>query len=70
MLVCDKCTSVAGCACDANRLDGLTLIGVGECNGSLALEHYRCDDCGTVLGRQFTGDECERIWSVLDTPRS
>ena len=69
MLACDKCSAVAGCACDAVPREGLTLIGIGQCNGVLALEHYRCNDCGAVLGRQFAGDDCERVWSLLDSPQ-
>jgi hypothetical protein len=39
---------------------------VAERNGTLALEHYRCDKCQAIIARRFTGDSDERVWSVIE----
>ncbi|WP_233518946.1 hypothetical protein [Paraburkholderia xenovorans] len=67
MEVCDGCSGINGRPVDVQRQEHLTLIGVAECNGTLVLEHYRCDKCRAVIARQFTGDSAERIWSVIET---
>lgn len=66
MEVCDGCSDIDGRPVHVQRQDDLTLIGVAECNGTLALEHYRCTRCQAVIARQFTGDADERIWSVIE----
>jgi len=63
--VCDICANIDGRPVDVQRQDSLTLIGIAECNGTLALEHYRCTKCHAVIARRFTGDSNERIWSVI-----
>jgi len=67
MEVCDGCSDIDGRPVDVFRQEGLTLIGVAECNGTLALEHYRCDKCRAVISRRFIGSSDERIWSVIET---
>ena len=69
MGVCDECADIDGRPVDVQRKDDLTLIGVAECNGTLALEHYRCEKCRAVIARRFTGDADERIWSVIEAAR-
>ncbi|TCF96546.1 hypothetical protein BZM26_37045 [Paraburkholderia strydomiana] len=66
MEVCDICANIDGRPVDVQRQDSLTLIGIAECNGTLALEHYRCTKCHAVIARRFTGDSTERIWSVIE----
>lgn len=65
MEVCDGCSYINGRPVDVQRQEDLTLIGVAECNGTLALEHYRCEKCHAVIARQFLGESSERIWSVI-----
>lgn len=67
MKICDECSQIEGCPVDVQRPSGVTLIGVADCNGQLALEHYRCNECHAVMARQFAGDADERVWSVVDT---
>jgi hypothetical protein len=50
MEVCDGCADIDGRPVDVQRQE-VTLIGVAERNGTLALEHYRCDYCQTIYGR-------------------
>ncbi|MGF6648988.1 hypothetical protein P3T24_007275 [Paraburkholderia sp. GAS33] len=69
MEVCERCADIDGCPVDTQRQDGVTLIGVAECNGTLALEHYRCDECQAVIARRFMGATEERIWSVIEGGR-
>jgi hypothetical protein len=66
MKVCDACAEIDGRPVDVQRQEGITLIGVAECNGTLALEHYRCDKCRAVIAKRFTGDSDERVWSVIE----
>lgn len=66
MKICEKCSQIEGCSVDVQRQSGLTLIGVADCNGQLALEHYRCNECKAVMARQFAGEAEERVWSVLE----
>jgi hypothetical protein len=66
MEVCDGCSDIDGLPVDVQRQENLTLIGVAERNGTLVLEHYRCDKCRAVIARQFTGDSDERVWSVIE----
>ena len=67
MDVCNGCADIDGRPVDVQRQEDLTLIGVAECNGALALEHYRCDKCRAVIARRFIGDLEERIWTVIET---
>jgi hypothetical protein len=67
--ICDECSQIEGLSVDVERQAGLTLIGVAECNGQLALEHYRCDACHAIIARRFTGDSDDRVWSVVETAR-
>ncbi|WP_345812813.1 hypothetical protein AAGS40_01815 [Paraburkholderia sp. PREW-6R] len=69
MEICDECSRIEGRPVDVQRQAGLTLIGVAECNGQLALEHYRCNHCRAVIARRFTGDSDERVWSVVEVAR-
>lgn len=66
MEVCDRCADIDGRPVDTQRQEDVTLIGVAECNGALALEHYRCDNCQAVIARRFMGEADERIWSVIE----
>jgi hypothetical protein len=66
MEVCSGCSDIDGLPVDVLTREGLTLIGVAECNGLLALEHYRCDKCRAVISRRFMGDSNERVWSVIE----
>lgn len=66
MEVCDVCADFDGMPVDVQRKEGVTLIGVAECNGTLALEHYRCDQCKAIIARRFAGDCNERVWSVIE----
>lgn len=66
MEVCDACHDIDGAPVHVQRRTDITLIGVAECNGTLALEHYRCDKCKAVISRQFTGESDERIWCVIE----
>lgn len=69
MQVCDECFQIEGRPVHVQGNAGLTLIGIAECNGQLALEHYRCNQCHAVMARRFKGDADECIWSVLETAR-
>ncbi|WP_239482821.1 hypothetical protein [Paraburkholderia sp. C35] len=62
---CTVCTSLQGRPADVVRRDGLTLIGVGECEGVTAIEHYRCEHCGTIMMRQLCGCSSEQVWTAL-----
>ncbi|CAE6873407.1 hypothetical protein R69746_08601 [Paraburkholderia aspalathi] len=66
MEACNGCADIDGRPVDVERLEGITLIGVAECNGTLALEHYRCDRCRAIIARRFTGESDERVWSVIE----
>ncbi|MGF6902704.1 hypothetical protein P3T22_003983 [Paraburkholderia sp. GAS348] len=43
----------------------MTLVGIGECEGVLAIEHYRCGRCGVIMHRQFVGSAPERVWTAI-----
>jgi hypothetical protein len=43
----------------------MALVGIGECEGVVAIEHYRCSRCGAVMRRQFVGSAPERIWTAI-----
>lgn len=66
MEACDFCTAIDGTPVDVKPRADITLIGVAECNGTLALEHYRCNGCRAILSRRFAGESDERVWTVLD----
>lgn len=67
MKVCEECSQIEGRPVDVEQSAGLRLIGVAECNGKLALEHYRCVQCNAVIARRFAGESDERVWSLLET---
>lgn len=69
MEVCEECAKIDGRPVDVDRQADLTLIGVADCNGSIALEHYRCNKCRAVIARRFAGDADERVWSVIEAAR-
>lgn len=69
MEVCDRCADIDGRPANTQPQADISLIGVAECNGMLALEHYRCDKCRAVIARRFIGDSNERIWSVIEGER-
>jgi hypothetical protein len=60
MEVCDGCADIDGRPVDVQRQE-VTLIGVAERNGTLAL-----DKCQAIIARRFTGDSDERVWSVIE----
>jgi hypothetical protein len=63
---CTICASLHGRpAADAISKDGLKLIGIGECEGVTAIEHYLCERCGTVMVRQLYGCSSEQVWTAL-----
>lgn len=66
MEVCEECAKIDGRPFDVDRQVDLTLIGVADCSGALALEHYRCKRCKAVIARRFMGDPEERVWSVIE----
>jgi hypothetical protein len=65
MELCEECVNIDGRPVNVQRRE-VTLIGVAECNGILALEHYRCDKCRAIIARRFTGASDERVWRVLE----
>lgn len=65
MELCNECDKLQGRPANQSRSDDLTLVGIGECEGVLAIEHYRCGRCGVVMHRQFTGKTLERVWTPL-----
>jgi hypothetical protein len=65
MEICDECEKLQGCSADQSRGSGMTLVGIGECEGVVAIEHYRCGRCGAVMHRQFVGSAPERIWRTI-----
>ncbi|KAG8152538.1 hypothetical protein BFF94_017285 [Burkholderia catarinensis] len=65
MELCSACVSLQGHPADRSNDSGMTLIGIGACDGTVAIEHYRCQRCGVVMHRQFVGSPAERIWTVL-----
>lgn len=66
MEVCNGCADIDGRPVNVERQEGITLIGVAQCNGALALEHYRCDRCRAIIARRFMGESDERVWSVIE----
>jgi hypothetical protein len=62
---CTICANLRGCSADVAHQDGMTLIGIGACEGVTAIEHYRCEHCGTVMVRQLCGCSSEQIWFAL-----
>jgi hypothetical protein len=66
---CDKCAKLEGAPADFVREAGMTLGGVGQCSGVVAIEHYRCDDCGTLMIRQLAGDPTDQIWTAIAIAR-
>jgi len=66
MNVCDGCAHIHGQNVSVQGTTSLKLIGVAECNGILALEHYRCDKCHAIVTRRFLGDCEDRIWRVIE----
>ncbi|AJZ59975.1 hypothetical protein [Paraburkholderia fungorum] len=69
MEICDGCANIDGRPVGVEGHEGITLIGVAECNGALALEHYRCDKCRAIIARRFVGQCDERVWSVIEAAR-
>ncbi len=65
MELCDECARLQGRSAQQAGASGMTLVGVGECEGVVAIEHYRCSRCSTVMHRQFTGGAQERIWRPI-----
>jgi hypothetical protein len=65
MELCDECSTLQGCSADRIREEGLTLIGVGECEGVVAIEHYRCEKCRALLVRQLCGCSAEKVWTAF-----
>jgi hypothetical protein len=65
MEFCDECAKLQGCSADQSLVGDMTLIGVGECEGVVAIEHYLCTRCGAVMHRQFVGAARERIWTAI-----
>ena len=65
MKLCDECTKLQGRSAELFRKEGMTLVGIGECGGRVAIEHYRCDECGTVMVRQLAGQLTERVWTAF-----
>lgn len=65
MELCDECAMLQGRSADQSGASGMALVGIGECDGVVAIEHYRCSRCSTVMHRQFTGDVHERIWRAI-----
>jgi hypothetical protein len=68
MSTCDSCLPLHGRPAYEQGRHDLALIGIGDCNGERALEHYRCAHCGSALERRLMGAEAERIWTVFDFP--
>jgi hypothetical protein len=63
---CTVCATLPGRpAADAAGVTGLKLIGIGECEGVTAIEHYLCERCGTVMVRQLCGCSSEQVWTAL-----
>ena len=60
---CTVCAELPGRPAAFLRIEGLRLIGIGQCEGALAIEHYRCEQCGTVLVRQVCGCASEQVWT-------
>jgi uncharacterized Zn finger protein len=65
MDLCDECAKLQGCSAECLREKGMTLVGVGQCGGTTAIEHYRCEECGTVMVRQLAGDASEQVWRAI-----
>ncbi|EUC20494.1 hypothetical protein SAMN05446935_9312 [Burkholderia sp. YR290] len=62
---CTVCASLEGRPADIARAEGMKLIGIGQCEGVTAIEHYRCEHCGAVMARQLCGCSSEKVWTVL-----
>jgi len=43
----------------------MTLVGVGQCEGVVVIEHYRCEKCQTVMVRQLCGCSAEQVWTAI-----
>jgi hypothetical protein len=65
MDLCDECAKLQGCSADRVREEGMTLVGVGQCEGVVAIEHYRCEKCQTVMVRQLCGCSTEQVWTAI-----
>jgi len=65
MDLCDECAKLQGCSADLASKKGMTLVGIGEFDGRVVIEHYRCEECGTVMVRQLAGRANERVWSAF-----
>lgn len=65
MELCDGCIQLEGRSSGLAGNDEMTLVGIGQCEGRVALEHYRCRRCGALMVRQLCGESIERIWMVL-----
>ncbi len=65
MELCDECDKLQGCSADQSSASGMRLVGIGECEGIVAIEHYRCSRCSALMHRQFVGSAPERIWSAI-----
>ncbi|AJW99824.1 hypothetical protein QHI69_00065 [Burkholderia gladioli pv. gladioli] len=65
MELCDECAKLQGRSADQAGANGMRLVGVGECEGVVAIELYQCSRCSTLMHRQFTGGMQERIWKAI-----
>lgn len=65
MELCNDCESLNGHSAAQSCLSGMTLIGIGEREGTLVIEHYHCRRCGTIMQRQFAGDPVEQVWTAI-----
>ena len=65
MELCTGCASLHGRPADSSRTDAMKLVGIGECEGIVAIEHYRCEQCGTIMVRQLCGCASDQVWTAL-----
>ena len=65
MELCEECIDLDGRSSGVAGNAGMTLVGVGQCEGRVALEHYRCHTCGALMVRQLCGETEEQVWMAL-----
>lgn len=65
MELCEECRNLDGRSSSFVGNDEMTLVGVGQCEGRVALEHYRCRRCGALMVRQLCGESSEQVWMAL-----
>jgi hypothetical protein len=63
--LCEGCIELEGRSSSQPSNDDMTLVGIGQCEGRVALEHYRCRRCGVLMARQLWGESTEQIWMAL-----